>query len=520
MSARHSRWFSLVSLVLFSGLVMAYLWAGKFAYHHRILLLVTYASGTLIVVVNHLYHRDSLRQLGLRFDNLRQATRVWGALTLVLSFLVVALGAWIGEARLDRWSDVYSYAAWAGLQQYLLQNFLRRRSEEAVGGRREAGALLAAGLFSLFHLPNAPLMAVSLAGGLLWCLLFARIPSFPWAWLSQAALSIGLMVFLKYALLDQLQVGKPGHRYSYYGGGVMVAGGYDAQGQPFVASLPGPDKGVPSLVRIFDVQGRLQAEWTAFEEFGFSGQLAVGDLGFGQGDEIVAAPGPGAGNPSLLRIFTPGGKLLAQISPPLPERGYGAWVSVGCGNLVVTPGPGPGVGATVMRLSPRGDLLAQYSFDLGLENSIRAVPVCGEAERAETVRFLLWASPISINPSTVFLYDPGTLAMSSFDLLKSTFGLNAVPVWIGPGNRGIAMAPGPLEGYPPMVFVADLSGTLTSQFAASADPKSHGANVAAVDTDGDGRDELIVGEGIGKGRPATIRLFTQDAKLIGEWEAY
>jgi hypothetical protein len=520
MSARNPRMFSLVSLVLFSGLVMAYLWAGKFAYYHRLLLLVTYVSGTVIVLANHLYHRDGAARLGLRFDNLARATRLWGTVTAVLALVVVAFGAWIGEVRLDRWSDVYTYAVWAGLQQYLLQNFLRPRSEEALGGRRDGGAVVAALLFALFHLPNIPLMAVALAGGLLWCLLFARVPSFPWAWLSQAVLSLCLMVFLKYGHLDQLQVGKAGYRYSYYGGGVTVAGGYDAKRRPFVATLPGPDKGVPSLVRVFDLEGRLQSEWTAFEQFDFSGHLAVGDLGFEDGDEVVVAPGPGPGNPPLVRIFTPDGRALAEIDPPLPGSGYGAWVSVGCATLLVTPGPAPGAGGTVLRLSARGDVLARHTFDLGLENSLRAVALCGQPNRPEAGELLLWASPIAVNPSTVFVYDPVTRQMSSFDLLKTTFGLNAVPLWLGPGQRGIAMTPGPLEGYPPLVFISDLSGKTTSQFGGSQDRKSHGSNIAAVDADGDGRDEIILGEGIGRGRPTTIRLFTQDARLIRQWEAY
>ena len=79
-----------------------------------------------------------------------------------------------------------------------------------------------------FHLPNIPLVIASFLGALVWCLLFIRVPSFPGAWLSQAILTGCLILFFKHGFLNQFQVGKPGHRYEYYGGGVNVAGGYDS----------------------------------------------------------------------------------------------------------------------------------------------------------------------------------------------------------------------------------------------------------------------------------------------------
>ncbi|RPI21649.1 MAG: hypothetical protein EHM61_24255, partial [Acidobacteria bacterium] len=218
------RFLSLFSLLLFTALVMAYLWWGKFQYHHGLLLIGTYAGGFALVLGNHFYHRDGRREMGYRWDNGGKAVRTFGVLTLVFSVLIVLVGIWKSEARIDRWADLYVYVGWAALQQHLLQNFLRLRGEDLFGRGDWRAAFVAAALFGLYHLPNLPLVAASFSGALLWCLVFMRVPSFMGAWLSHAVLSGCLLLFFKHGLLSQFQVGKPGYRYEHYGTGVYVAG--------------------------------------------------------------------------------------------------------------------------------------------------------------------------------------------------------------------------------------------------------------------------------------------------------
>ncbi len=528
-----------VSLVLFSTLIFSYLWWGRFQYHYSRFLFFTYVSALFVVAANHVYHRDTFETLGLRFDNLRLATSWYGGFTLALGSIIGGLGLLRGDPRLDRWSDLYTYFAWAAIQQYLLQNFLRLRSEELFSSpvkpsrqlQNSLGSVFtAAGLFAIYHLPNYSLVCLTFLGGLLWCFLFVRIPNLFWAWLSQALLGTVFLLFFKYDLANEFQIGHPGYRYEFYGSGVKVGAGYDAQGNPIVATLPGADKGTKARVRVFTTEGRKLAEWEAFKELDFSGEIAVGDLGFGPGDEVAIAPGPGPNNPALVRIFDLRGNLLGQFQPDGLNFGYGAWLSIHCKRLYVCPGPGPGRPQQVLEFSPQGRLLGQREFrDLGLVNGLRVAALCCTTGLTDnrlpvhepvTGTLLLWASDISVNPSTIFVYDALQGLLRSFETLTTDFGVQATLVKLAEDRLGLGVAPGPLQGYPPLVQIFDLSGTKLYDFSASEDPKSCGSNIAAVDVDGDGKDELVLGEGIGPKRPPLVRICRLNGQLITQWKAY
>jgi hypothetical protein len=525
--------FAFFSLSLFSSLILGYLWWGRFQYDHHLFQVIVDVGAVLIVAANHIYHRDTLLKLGFRWDNFRRAAIGYGTPTLILGILICGLGWLGGSLRLDRWSDLLTYFAWAAVQQYLLQNFLRLRSEDLFGLGKESSSarralvpvLLAATLFALYHLPNYPLVGATFVGGLFWCFLFTRIPNLFWVWLSQAFLTTLLLLFFKYDWANQFEVGSPGYRYDFYGGGVKVAAGYDGHRNPIIATLPGADRGTPAQVRIFDARGLRLAEWNAFEELDFSGEISVGDLGFGPGDEVAVAPGPGPNNPPRVRIFDLEGNLLGQFEAEDLDRGYGAWLSIHCGKLYVSPGPGPERPQQVLEFSPQGQLLRKWEFnDLGLVNGLRAAALCsdpaGATHERQASSLLMFASDISINPSTLFFYDIARESVRSLETLSTTFGVNATLVRLADNGLGVGVAPGPLQGYPPVVLVVDLEGKKLSEFGAFEDPETFGSNIAAVDFDGDGLDEVVLGEGIGPGRPARVRIYRLDGQPVADWDAY
>ncbi len=499
---------------------MAYLWAGKFSYHHALWSWVTYGGAALLVLLNHFVHHDNPKRMGLRLDNFRAGAKLFGGFTLLAGGVIAAAGLRWGEFGRIGADAAVVYALWAVLQQHLLQNFLRLRSGEIfpLWCRSWAGVLLAASLFALYHLPNPSLMVFSFLGAAAWCAFFSRVPSLPWAAFSQTALTLLLVVFFKFNLLDQFAVGKPGYRYDFYGGGVKVAGGVDSTGAPFVATVPGPDRGVSALVRIFDPAGARKTEWVAFEGLDFSAELAVGDLGFGPGDEIVLTPGPGAGNPSLLRIFTPEGERLGEFEVPELDQGYGLWTSIACGKIYVCPGPAPGAKATVLEMAPDGRPLNRWSFEnLGLVNGVRAAAVCGEREG----RLLLWGTDVSVNPSTVFVFDrAGGSPLGQFETLKTTFGVQIALAGRGDETK-LAAAPGPLQGYPLWVRVFDLTGRRLYEFAGEISGQTGcGANLASIDVEGDGVPEWLVGDGACPGQPPLVRVHALDGRPIRSWRAY
>jgi membrane protease YdiL (CAAX protease family) len=66
----------------------------------------------------------------------------------------------------------WTYALWALLQQFVLQDFILLRLLQLMPGR--AAVMIAAGLFAMAHVPNPVLMPLTLAWGLAACMLFLR----------------------------------------------------------------------------------------------------------------------------------------------------------------------------------------------------------------------------------------------------------------------------------------------------------------------------------------------------------
>lgn len=543
----YQRLLALVSLAGFSFLILVYLWWGKFHYSHQAFLYVTYAGAAVIILINHFVFGDNRRTMGFRLDNFASAAPRYGLPTLLIAIVITGTGFVFGSPRIDRWGDLSEYAIWALVQQHVLQNFIRLRSETLVGWREGtepklipqpasaptrlfAAIFLAAALFSMFHAPNFALMLLTFCGGLLWCSLYSRTPNFLWSWFSHATLATLVLLFFKYETLNQFQVGSPHFRYEGYGDGAQVAGGRDANGRPWIATLPGPDKNSPALVRIFTPQGERIREWNAFERFEFSGVLASGDLGFSPGDELVVVPGPGQDNPPNVRIFDSAGNLLKEFRASNINQGYGAWAAIGCGKLYLCPGPGPGNAQQVVEFNLRGEMLQSWDFKgTGLLNGLRVVPVCsnfltgtasGGDQDLEASSLLLWGSVIPVNPSTVFSYNTRTGQLTSWETLRTTYGLNATLARLASGGLGLAVAPGYLQGYPAWVRIFDLNGNQVGEFWSQDQEKSCGSNIAALDIDGDSIDELILGEGACPGQPSRVRIYRWDGILLHEWSAY
>lgn len=530
---------ALFSIFAFSSLVLGYLWWGKFQYHHSAILFLTYAGGIAIVLLNHWVFHDTASRMGMRFDRFGSAGLLYGSITAVFCGVMAIIGSIWGHLRLDRWSDIYIYVLWAAIQQHVLQNFLRLRVEYllANGASRAASAsqkrvsfkvaLVTAALFAAYHVPNHALAALAFLGAVVWCFSFTYKPSFLWVSVSQAFVAATLLAFFKYGPMNQFQVGRPGYRYEAYGDGVQVAAGYDANELPWIATVPGADKGKKALLRVFDTEGRKLAEWYAFDEFDFSGQIAVGDLGFGGGDEIAATPGPGRTNPAIVRIFDRRGKLLSQFAADTLDHGYGASVSIQCGRVYVSPGPGPAAPQRVVAFTAKGKLLREWQFtQTGFANGVKASGICPLADSVSqpflppVQHLLLWATVIPSNPSKVLLYDTTEDSLTAWETLSTTFGLNATLVRLGKNKIGLAVTPGYLNGYPPWVKVFELNGRQLHEFFAYQDSQSCGSNIAAVDIDGDSIDELILGEGTCPNRAAMVRIYTLDGVFIRKWNAY
>jgi hypothetical protein len=179
--AAGARTASAVELALFVGLLLSYIWLWSDAFPGSFFVLLVLYFG--LGVEGHVRHGESPRSIGLRGDTFVAAG--WLAVRWLAPLVAVgmAVGWWLGGWAFPKplWSlaSVAYGAVWGTLQEYGLVCVLYRRLRELLPTHR--AAMLAAGLlFSLFHLANPLLMALTLAVGPVACLIYEREPNL-WA---------------------------------------------------------------------------------------------------------------------------------------------------------------------------------------------------------------------------------------------------------------------------------------------------------------------------------------------------
>lgn len=518
-ATKPARLVALLLLILFSTLIFGYLWWGRFEYYDNLILGLTYSGTIGCVVTGHLFYKDSLSGLGLRLDNFFEGLRTALVPTVLLGLLIGLAALLTGRAHWELGKIPLSYLPGSFLQQYVLQAFLLQRFRTLTSNSLLAvvGAAL---LFGVLHLPNVPLMLVSFAGALIWCRIFLRVPNLPAVALSHVLLGILLAAGFKHDGLDQFRVGKGGYPYTIFGDGVFVAAGYDEKGAPFIATLPGQDRSHSSRVRIYRPNGEALSEWTAFERYGFSGNIAVGDLGFGPGDEVAVAPGPGVRNPPEIRIFTPSGRELSRFTVP-DRHGYGAFVTIANGSLLVAPGPGPERAAECFDFGPDGNLKGRWTLsETGFVNSVKCDRSPLGSWDADASGVMAWPTFVSVNHGNVRFYDGNGKPFNAWTAYPTSHGLSLSRIRLGPGRIGVMTAPGPVLGHPPHIKVFAPEGSELRSLFPYRSPQACGSNLAAVDIDGDGIDEIVLGEGNCKGLPPDVRIVSLDGEIIHHWTAW
>ena len=169
---------SLVEVAAMTALLLSYiwLWHGRFRGAYIVVVVLYFSLG----IAGQWYRRESPRQIGFTLDNLKPALLDGLRVTLPIVGLAILVGALAGSMAypsLKVWPlQLVGGWLWGTAQQYGLTAVLFRRLNE-VFGNPSAAAAVAAALFSLFHLPNAFLMALTLCAGLLACWLYRREPN-------------------------------------------------------------------------------------------------------------------------------------------------------------------------------------------------------------------------------------------------------------------------------------------------------------------------------------------------------
>jgi membrane protease YdiL (CAAX protease family) len=184
--------------------VMAFIW--RLRYHDPWVVVVIVAA----LVMSHVWRRERPAELGFRFDNFRRCAEWLAPPSAFVALILLAAGFLLHSIRSIRFDFAMAgwaiYLPWGVTQQYVLNGYFLRRLEKAVS--RDAAPWLSAALFSLAHLPNWFLMAVTLVGGFICTHLYRRFPNLYVLGLVHGTIGFVLYLVVPDSISHHLRVGQ------------------------------------------------------------------------------------------------------------------------------------------------------------------------------------------------------------------------------------------------------------------------------------------------------------------------
>jgi membrane protease YdiL (CAAX protease family) len=192
------------------GLLEVVLWTPRSLWHSLAIALL--ALSPLWLAWKSGYTRQ---ELGLTWPESR-ATRGILFSGVLLALALVAGTKLLGypvpaNPNWPKLGNIVPYFLWALFQQFLLESVIFVRMETAFGSR--AAVVISALLFTLAHLPNMPLTAMTLVGAVIFTELFRRYRSIWPLGLAHFAVGIAIAYTFPDSMMHHMRVGLSFHRF-------------------------------------------------------------------------------------------------------------------------------------------------------------------------------------------------------------------------------------------------------------------------------------------------------------------
>ena len=146
--------------------------------HMTVIRVICLPVTVALLVITSLVRRDTLKDLGIRTDNLRKSARECTfllcaiQLTAVIVFLLYD-ASFVRARPLSYIMGFLSYPIWGVLQQFFLQSIVYLRLYQ-ISGRKVVAVSAAGIIFAIIHTPNIGLMTVTLIFGIFAGIIFSR----------------------------------------------------------------------------------------------------------------------------------------------------------------------------------------------------------------------------------------------------------------------------------------------------------------------------------------------------------
>jgi membrane protease YdiL (CAAX protease family) len=201
------KWISLVEIIILFLVILAYIWI-IFPLGNQISTYLGLFFILGLVSLSSLFHKKTLKAIGLRLDNVASSLKTVGTFTLVCIPVLIISGIAFGSLEFT-WEFVpvfLFYLVWAFLQQYTFQTFFNLRFSE-VFEKRFTSVLASSLVFSAVHFPNPFLLPVTLVVGFFWFWSYLENPNLFAVTFSHALLGTVVRYTLPYAITGNMKVG-------------------------------------------------------------------------------------------------------------------------------------------------------------------------------------------------------------------------------------------------------------------------------------------------------------------------